>query len=88
MRVPYVIDNQTYRLRDISVQLLAGHSGRSLDVATAYFNVQGFRLLKAGLDQLGSCRDEGQPWKVRLVLAEGGPYGPVTSTDALECQFP
>jgi len=30
-------------------------------------------------------RDPGhQPWKVRLVSAEGGPYGPVTSTDAAE----
>ena len=29
-------------------------------------------------------RDPGQPWKVRLVSAEGGPYGPVTSTDASE----
>jgi len=28
--------------------------------------------------------DPGQPWKVRLVSAEGGPYGPVTSTDASE----
>jgi Tol biopolymer transport system component len=29
-------------------------------------------------------RDPGQPWKVRLVSAAGGPYGPVTSTDASE----
>jgi Tol biopolymer transport system component len=29
-------------------------------------------------------QDPGQPWKVRLVSAEGGPYGPVTSTDAAE----
>jgi Tol biopolymer transport system component len=29
-------------------------------------------------------RDPGQPWKVRLVSAEGGFYGPVTSTDAAE----
>jgi hypothetical protein len=38
-RIPYVIDNQTFRLRDILVHLLAGHSGNSLDVATAHFNV-------------------------------------------------
>jgi len=56
VRIPYVIDNQGYRLADVLNQLLAGHAGRSLDVATAYFNVQGFRLLKAGLDQLGSFR--------------------------------
>jgi Tol biopolymer transport system component len=29
-------------------------------------------------------RDPGQPWKARLVSAEGGPYGPLTSTDAAE----
>ena len=29
-------------------------------------------------------RDEGQPWKVRLVSAEGGPDGPLTSTDSSE----
>jgi Tol biopolymer transport system component len=29
-------------------------------------------------------RDQGKPWKVRLVSAKGGPYGPVTSTDATE----
>ena len=28
--------------------------------------------------------DPGQPWKARLVSAEGGPYSPVTSTDAAE----
>jgi len=29
-------------------------------------------------------QDPGQPWKVRVISAEGGPYGPVTSTDASE----
>jgi Tol biopolymer transport system component len=29
-------------------------------------------------------QEPGQPWKVRLVSAEGGPYGPATSTDAAE----
>jgi Tol biopolymer transport system component len=29
-------------------------------------------------------RDPDRPWKVRVVSAEGGPYGPVTSTDASE----
>ena len=56
MRIPYVIDNQGCRLADLLNQLLAAHSGKSLDVATAYFNVQGFRLLKEGLDPLGSFR--------------------------------
>lgn len=34
MRIPYVIDNQTYRLADILNALLAEHQGWSLDVAT------------------------------------------------------
>jgi hypothetical protein len=35
IRIPYVIDNQTHRMADILTQLLAGHSGKSLDIATA-----------------------------------------------------
>ena len=56
MRIPYVIDNQTHKMADVLNSLLAGHEGKCLDVATAYFNVQGFRLLRAGLINLGSFR--------------------------------
>lgn len=56
MRIPYVIDNQTHILADILNSLLAEHRGRSLDVATAYFTVGGFGLLKDGLSQLGNFR--------------------------------
>lgn len=56
MRIPYVIDNQTHRLADVLNSLLQGHVGKSVDVATAYFNVQGFGLLGGGLEQLGSFR--------------------------------
>src|SRR5436305_6728655 len=56
MRIPYVIDNQQYRLSDILNSLLAEHRGRSLDVASAYFTVNGFGLLKAGLSDLGNFR--------------------------------
>ena len=56
MRIPYVIDNQTHRLADVLNVLLQGHGGKSLDVATAYFNIQGFRLLRHALEQLGSFR--------------------------------
>ncbi|MEK7993953.1 MAG: helicase-related protein [Planctomycetota bacterium] len=56
MRIPYVIDNQAYRLVDVLNGLLAAHAGKALDVATAYFNVQGFRLLASGLGQLGNFR--------------------------------
>jgi hypothetical protein len=56
MRIPYVIDNQTHRLSYILSALLAEHRGRSLDVATAYFTVRGFELLKDGLLGLGNFR--------------------------------
>ncbi len=56
MRPPYVIDNQIHRLADILNGLLVEHRGRSLDVATAYFTVGGFGLVKEGLLSLGSLR--------------------------------
>lgn len=56
MRIPYVIDNQTYRLVDILNAILKEHKGRSLDVATAYFTVGGFGLIKDGLLQIGNLR--------------------------------
>src|SRR5690348_2122799 len=56
MRVPYVIDNQSHRLADVLAVLLREHQGRSLDVATAYFTVGGFGLIKDGLLGLGNFR--------------------------------
>lgn len=56
VRIPYVIDNQTHRLADVLNAILAEHAGKALDVATAYFNVQGFRLLQQGLLGLASFR--------------------------------
>lgn len=56
MRIPYVIDNQTHILADILKTLLSEHRGRSLDVATAYFTIGGFSLLRDGLTQLGNFR--------------------------------
>lgn len=44
MRIPYVIDNQTYKLADVLNAILAERAGNSLDIATAYFNVGGYRL--------------------------------------------
>jgi hypothetical protein len=37
MKIPYVIDNQTHCLVDALKDLLAGHAGKSLDIATVYF---------------------------------------------------
>ena len=56
LHIPYVIDNQNHHMVDVLGRILAGHSGKSLDVATAYFNVRGFTLLQQGLMELGSFR--------------------------------
>ena len=46
MKIPYVIDNQKYKLSDILNAILENHQGQSMDVVTAYFNIQGYNLLK------------------------------------------
>lgn len=56
MQVPYVIDNQSNRLAEVLKGILDEHAGRSLDVATAYFTVGGFGLLRPGLESLGNFR--------------------------------
>jgi superfamily II DNA or RNA helicase len=56
MRIPYVIDNQTAVLSDVLREALRTHGGRSLDVATAYFTVGGFALIRDELLGLGSFR--------------------------------
>lgn len=56
MRIPWVIDNRAHRLSDVLNELLSAHKGRSLDVATAYFTVGGFDLVRSGLAGLGSFR--------------------------------
>ena len=56
MHIPYVIDNQNHRMADVLGGIIAVHGGKSLDIATAYFNVRGFALLQHGLRELGSFR--------------------------------
>lgn len=56
MRIPYVIDNQQHRLADVLNEVLAAHAGRSLDVATAYFTVTGYGLVRERLADVGSFR--------------------------------
>lgn len=56
MRIPYVIDNETHRLADVLNEVLTGHAGRSLDVATAYFTVSGYAQVRERLAALGSFR--------------------------------
>lgn len=56
MRLPYVIDNQTHKLADVLNQVMREHPGMSLDVATAYFSVSGYRALRESLHSLRSFR--------------------------------
>ena len=56
MRLPYVIDNQVYKLADVLNAVMESHPGMSLDVATAYFSVSGYRLLQEKLTGLRSFR--------------------------------
>src|SRR5437899_10678981 len=45
----FVIDNQQHKMADVLNILLAEHHGHTLDLATAYFNVGGWQLLRQGL---------------------------------------
>jgi superfamily II DNA or RNA helicase len=56
MTIPFVIDNQQHNMAGVLNNLLRHHEGHSLDVATAYFNVGGWQLLRAGLNGLGNFR--------------------------------
>ena len=52
MTIPFVIDNQQHNMADVLNDLLRHHRGHSLDVATAYFNVGGWQLLRESLNWL------------------------------------
>ncbi len=54
--IPFVIDNQQHKMSDVLNELLRQHRGRSLDIATAYFNVGGWQLLRHELANLGNVR--------------------------------
>jgi superfamily II DNA or RNA helicase len=56
MHIPFVIDNQQHTMAEVLNDLLRHHKGHSLDVATAYFNVTGWQLLRDGLNGLGNFR--------------------------------
>jgi superfamily II DNA or RNA helicase len=56
MPIPYVIDNQTHKLADVLNTILSEHAHHSLDIATAYFNVGGYRLLREQLANVRSFR--------------------------------
>jgi len=56
MKIPFVIDNREYKLADVLNELLNQFGNRSIDIATAYFTVRGFELIKGGLENIGSLR--------------------------------
>src|SRR5256886_5199131 len=56
MTIPFVIDNQQRTMSDVLNDLLLHHKGHSLDIATAYFNVGGWQLLRERLNGLGNVR--------------------------------
>ncbi len=59
--LPFVIDNQEHTLRELLTRLLTQQRVRSLDIATAYFNVGGWWLVHEELERLSH---------VRLLLGE------------------
>lgn len=54
--VPFVIDNDQHRLGDVLNALLAETADRPLDIASAYFSISGYRLVKEGLHKVGAFR--------------------------------
>lgn len=54
--IPFVIDNQQHRMADALKELLSQTSGKPLDIATAYFAISGYRLVREGLHQVGAFR--------------------------------
>jgi hypothetical protein len=56
MSIPFVLDNQQHRLTDALNELLAQTAGKPLDIATAYFAISGYRLVKDRLHHVGAFR--------------------------------
>src|SRR5262249_47289693 len=52
----FVIENQEHRLADVLNHLLAQTAGKPIDIATAYFAISGYRLVRDGLHQVGAFR--------------------------------
>jgi len=54
--VPFVIDNQEHQLGQVLTKLLTKSAERPVDIATAYFSITGYRLVKDPLHQVGAFR--------------------------------
>ena len=79
MPLPFVIDNQHHRMADALNELLAQTAGKPLDIATAYFAISGYRLVKNALHQVGSV--SARPGS---GAARGGRYRPPTKRRGAE----
>lgn len=56
MKIPYVIDNRKVLMSDLLNSLLEESKGCSADIATAFFNVGGYDVLRDELRDIGSFR--------------------------------
>ena len=56
MTIPFVIDIQEHRSRDVLKELLTHSVGKPLDNASARFAISGYRLVKDGLHQIAAFR--------------------------------
>ncbi len=56
MSFPFVIDILAHRLADVLNELLEQSDAKPLDIATAYFSISGYRIVKGGLHKLGGFR--------------------------------
>ena len=54
--LPYVIENRMHKLVDVLNSILASRAKHSLDIASAYFSVGGYKLLCENLKKLRSFR--------------------------------
>ncbi len=45
-RLPYVIDNGQHKLADVVNQALKDHRDLAMDIATAFFNIRGYGMLR------------------------------------------
>jgi hypothetical protein len=56
MGLPFSIDNQTISAAEVLNSLLAQGRGSPVDIASAYFSISGWKLLKTGLHGVGAMR--------------------------------
>ena len=56
MRIPYVIDNISNQLAEVLNYLLQRQAGQDIDIATAYFSIRGYQLLRHTLPGVNCLR--------------------------------